>query len=120
MIDPLQAFLEANGLRGPMFPPTSRYHGLSVAHTADANGQPVLYVRRRFVPGADRFTTIAEHAVVQGDRLENLSHRYLGDAELYWRLADANTAMRPAGLTDTAGVRVRITLPEGMPGGSGD
>jgi len=120
MIDPLQAFLEASGLRGQAFPPTSRYHGLGVAQTADANGQPVLYVRRRFVPGADRFATIAEHAVVQGDRLDNLSHRYLGDADLYWRLADANTAMRPGDLTDAAGARLRVTLPEGMPGGTGD
>ena len=46
-----------------------------------------------------------------------LAAGYLGDAELYWRLADANGAMRPRDLTETAGARVRITLPEGMPGG---
>ena len=41
---------------------------------------------------------------------------YLGDPLQYWRICDANGAMRPDELTDTAGRRLRITLPEGIPG----
>jgi hypothetical protein len=36
---------------------------------------------------------------------------------LSWRLCDANGAMRPDELTETPGRRLRITLPEGIPGG---
>jgi hypothetical protein len=41
--------------------------------------------------------------VVQGDRLDNLAARYFGDAELYWRLCDANGAVRPTGAYRSAG-----------------
>ena len=52
----------------------------------------------------------------QGDRLDNLAARYLGDPEQFWRLCDANGAMRPDELTQTSARRLRITLPEGVPG----
>jgi len=39
----------------------------------------------------------------------------LGDPELFWRVCDANRAMRPDELTETIGRRLRITLPEGIP-----
>ena len=120
MIDPVRAFLEASGLRGSLFPPSSRYHGLEAAPWTDANGQEVVYLRRRIVPQIDRFTTLHEHAVVEGDRIENLAHRHLGDAEQFWRVADANGALRPGDLTETPGVRIRITLPEGIPGAGSD
>jgi hypothetical protein len=35
---------------------------------------------------------------------------------LFWRICDANRAMRPGALTETIGSRLRITLPEGIPG----
>jgi hypothetical protein len=50
-----------------------------------------------------------------GDRIDNLAAQYLGDATQYWRIADANAAMRPEALTEQAGAAVRITLPEGVP-----
>jgi hypothetical protein len=54
--------------------------------------------------------------VTQGDRLDNVTARYLGDPEAFWRICDANNAMRPNELTETIGRRLRITLPEGIPG----
>ena len=36
----------------------------------------------------------------QGDRLDNIAARYLGDPEQFWRICDANGAMRPDELTD--------------------
>jgi len=59
---------------------------------------------------------IQEHSVIQGDRLDNLAAQCLGDPEQFWRLCDANGAIRPDELTDTIGATVRITLPQGIPG----
>ena len=116
MIDPLQAFLEAHSLQGPLFPPTSRYHGLPAAVHETADGRMQVYVTRRFVPAPERFALLQEHAVVEGDRLDNLAHRYIGDAEQYWRLCDGNGAMRPDELIEEIGRLLRVTLPEGIPG----
>ena len=116
MIDPVQAFLEANSLRAQPFPPTSRYSGLGTEQVSLPDGRTVAYVRRRLVPSPDRFATLQRHTVVEGDRLDNLAHRYIGDAEQYWRLCDANGALRPDELVETVGRRIRITLPEGMAG----
>jgi hypothetical protein len=40
------------------------------------------------------------------------------DAEQFWRIADANAALHPNELTAQPGRRLRITLPEGIPGPS--
>ena len=68
------------------------------------------------MPPPERFALLQEHTVSQGDRLDNLAAQYLGDPEQFWRLCDANGAMRPEELTETVGRRLRITLPEGIPG----
>lgn len=116
MIDPLQAFLEVHSLQGPLFPPTSRYHGLPAGVHQTVDGRSLVYVSRRLVPAPERFALLQEHAVVEGDRLDNLAHRYIGDPEQYWRLCDANGAMRPDELIEEVGRLLRITLPEGVPG----
>ncbi len=59
---------------------------------------------------------IYDHVVNDGDRLDSLAFRYLGDAEQWWRIADANPALDPRDLTSVPGNRIRITLPEGVPG----
>jgi len=118
MIDPLQAFLEAHSLQGPLFPASSRYHGLAAGVHQTPDGRSLVYVTRRFVPSAERFALLQEHAVVEGDRLDNLAQRYLGDAQQYWRLCDGNGARRPDELIEEIGRLLRITLPEGIPGPS--
>jgi hypothetical protein len=80
------------------------------------DGRTIVYLRRRFVPPPDRFALLQEHTVTEGERLDNLAAHYLGDAEVFWRLCDANGAMRPDELTETVGRKLRITLPEGIPG----
>ena len=99
-----------------LFPPTSRYTGIDTATLETAAGQTVRYVRRRFVPAPERFTVLQEHVVTEGERLDNITARYLGDPEQFWRVCDANNAMNPRELTATIGRRLRITLPEGIPG----
>ena len=120
MTDPLKVFMQANALTAPAFAPDSRYHGLDTAQWTRPDGAQITYVRRRFIPPPENFATLQEHRVESGDRIDNLAARYLGDAQQYWRLCDGNGAMRPAELTDTVGRRLRITLPEGVPGGRDD
>lgn len=99
-----------------LFPPTSRYHNIETATVESHDEKTVVYLKRRFVPPPERFTLLHEHLVVQGDRLDNITARYLNDPEQFWRICDANRAMRPEELTETIGRRLRITLPEGIPG----
>jgi hypothetical protein len=54
--------------------------------------------------------------VTQGERLDIIAATYLGDPEQFWRICDANNAMRPDELTETPGRQLRITLPEGIQG----
>jgi hypothetical protein len=97
------------------FGPTSRYAGLEIAKIV-VDGETLSYVRRRIVPLPERLAIIGEHTVMQGERLDHISARYLGDPELFWRVADANRATRPEDLTETPGRRLAISLPEGVPG----
>jgi hypothetical protein len=98
------------------FPPTSRYFNGETATLERGNGRTLIYLKRRFVPPPDRFSLLQVHVVVQGDRLDNVTARYLADPEQFWRVCDANRAMRPDDLTADLGRRLRITLPEGIPG----
>ena len=70
----------------------------------------------RFAPAPEQLALVNEHSVVSGDRLDNLASTHFGDAELYWRICDANGAVRPDELTETVGRRLRITMPAGVPG----
>jgi len=103
------------------FPITSRYHDVEITKFTVADGQDgqpkiIVYLKRRFVPPPENFQLLQEHTVTQGDRLDNIAAKYLGDPEQFWRICDANRAMRPDELTETIGRRLRITLPAGIPG----
>lgn len=97
------------------FGPSSRYAGLEITRI-DVRGEPVVYVRRRFLPQPERFSVLGEHTVVRGERLDHIAAHYFGDPELFWRICDANRAMRPEELTEEEGRRVAITLPDGVQG----
>jgi hypothetical protein len=116
MTDALKAFLQAASMEASAFPPGSRYHGLAVGQWIRPDGQPTAFVRRRTVPPTERFFTLQLHTVADADRLDNLAATYLGDPQQYWRLCDANAAMRPEELLEMVGRALRITLPEGMSG----
>ncbi len=123
MKDPLKTFLQPNPLKINLFPPNSRYYGIDTAtlETAgDKEGETksVIYLLRRFVPPSEHFTQVGQHTVVQGDRTDNIAAEHHNDPEQFWLLCDANSAMRPGELTQTPGKKLRITLPEGIPGGS--
>jgi hypothetical protein len=106
-------------VKAPAFPPTSRYYGVETTSLLTADGRTVAYLRRRFVPPPDRFGTLAVHVVAQGDRIDTVTAAYLGDPDQFWRVCDANGAVRPAELVEEPGRVVRIGTPEGVPGGPG-
>jgi hypothetical protein len=117
MTDPnlaLQQLLQSGG-SATVFPPASRYYGLETAIMETAERKKIVYLKRRFVPQPERFDLLQEHWVTQGERLDNITAHYLGDPEQFWRICDANRAIRPEELEE-AGRRLRITLPEGIPG----
>lgn len=98
------------------FPATSRYHLVGTAVHTTPTGEEIVHLRRRFIPPPDRFHLLQEHTVTEGERHDTLAAQVLGDPEQFWRLCDANAVLRPEELTEAPGRRVRITLPEGIPG----
>jgi hypothetical protein len=117
MADPLQQLLAQGAVPTTSFPPTSRYAAVPVDAWDPGGGRPpVPFLGRRLCPRTDRFALLYEVRISERDRRDLLGHRHLGDAELWWRLADANGIVDPRDLTDPIGRRVRITLPEGVPG----
>lgn len=118
MKSPLQALLQMGVVPPVTFPTGSRYYGSSTVSYTAPNGQTVTYLARRFVPqpGAPNFSTVATHTVRQGDRLDLLAAKYLGDPLIFWLLCDANGAIRPNQLVETPGTVLNITMPQGVPG----
>jgi len=115
--DPLQALLAAGLLPTTSYPPGSRYLGTPILSYQSGDGRdPVRYLRRRLVPAPESMALLGYHSVVAGDRLDLISHAAFSDAQLWWRIADANTCVDPAELTEKIGRRLRITLPPGTPG----
>ncbi len=96
------------------FPVTSRYHNIKTAKLKTVAGREIIYLRRRFLPDASNITDLVEHTVTEGERLDNITAKYLGDPEQFWRLADANNAMEPEELTAEIGRRLRIPLIQGV------
>ena len=102
------------------FPPTSRYYNVDTAVlTNAADDTQLTYLRRRFLPPSRRLAMVLEHVVSGNERLDAIAAQKLGDAELFWRLCDANDALNPDDLVAAVGRRLRVTLPEGAPGITG-
>jgi len=116
MSDPLQSLLGLGAVQTSPFLPNSRYAGIQTATLEGADGSVTVYLRRRFVPSPERFALLTTYTVSQGDRIDNLAAKLIGDPELFWQLDDANGAMQSDDLTGTPGRRIRVTLPEGIPG----
>ncbi|MGW1245219.1 hypothetical protein [Streptomyces bobili] len=70
---------------------------------------------RRHSPGPTAGRPLALHTVAEGDRLDLLAQRYLGDPLAYWLIADANAALDPDDLIDSRTVGTVLMIP--APGG---
>ena len=114
----VQTALPQVSLQRTLFTTTSRYSGIGTETLAASDGKTIIYLQRRFVPQSSLFQLLQQHTVVQGDRLDNVAAKYMGDPELFWRIADANGAMRPEELVETPGRKLSIALPQGVAGQS--
>jgi len=113
--DPVQALIDAGAIPTSPFAPDSRYFGVALGLYRRFAGDPgVAYVLRRFIPQQRDIGVALEHIVRSGERPDLLAAQTFGDAELYWRIADANGATDPFELTDTLGARVAIPPPPGF------
>jgi len=117
---PLQRLIQMGVVPSVSFPIDSRYHGFSTLSYTGPDGQTVSYLARRIVPqpGAPNYATVSQHTVKQGDRLDLLAAKYLGDPLIFWLICDANGAIRPDQLVETPGAVLNITMPQGIPGGA--
>jgi len=95
-----------------MFEYTSRYYAIETTTSTAFDGRVIAYKRRRFLPQGDEMQLLAEAVVTQGDRLDLITARSLGDPLQFWRVADANNAMNPFELTIEIGRRLRIPMPQ--------
>lgn len=78
-----------------MFFKGSRYETVPDAVYTDPAGREIAYKRLRLIPAAPVLQT---HIVAREERLDLIAFRYYTDPEQYWRICDANAALRPAEL----------------------
>jgi nucleoid-associated protein YgaU len=118
---PLQALIQMGVVPAVNFPTDSRYYRSSTLTYTTPDGESITYLARRFVPqpGAPNFSTVANHTVKQGERLDLIAAKYLGDPLIFWLICDANGAIRPDELVETPGTVLSITMPQGVPGVGG-
>jgi len=95
-----------------MFDPTSRYYAIETVQLTAPDGRVIAYKRRRFLPQGETLPLLVEVVVTEGDRLDVITARTLGDPEQFWRVGDANDAMNPTELTDEIGRALRVPIPQ--------
>jgi hypothetical protein len=95
-----------------MFESTSRYYPLETATFNAPDGRAINYRRRRFLPQGETLPLLVEVIVADGDRLDHITARTIGDPEQFWRVCDANDAMNPPDLTAEPGRRLRVPVPQ--------
>ena len=83
-----------------MFFKGSRYERVESHSITDESGSVITYKKVRFI---SETRALMGHLVVQGDRLDNIAHRYYKDPERFWRICDANLAMWSDELVAEAG-----------------
>ena len=93
-----------------MISQTSRYIGTEIAFLVTQDGKQINYLRRRFLPDLNAGSIFAMHTVVEGERLDIITARQLGNPELFWRVCDVNYSMQPEELTKKIGQKLRIPV----------
>jgi hypothetical protein len=110
---PLLAALMAVTGGTPLLPANSRYQGLPTKTLTAPDGTQTIYLSRRIVPQPSAFASMGTHTMMDGERLDQVAGKFLGDPLMAWRLADANGALDPAELEQRGRVLI-IALPAGV------
>ena len=98
--------------------PNSRYYGAAVESTVLPGGTAVSYLARRIIPQPDTYSSTKSYVIVDGDRLDNLAAKFLGDPTLYWMICDVNGATDPDDLTAQVGATILIPIASNLPPGA--
>ena len=98
--------------------PSSRYYGSATVQYTLPDGTAVRYLARRILPQPQIYQAVQSYSVVDGDRLDNLAARFLGDPLLFWMICDANNSTDPDALTAQVGRSIAIPLSSGIPPGA--
>lgn len=94
-----------------MFDPSSRYRACSILTHTTREGREIEYVARRFIDASVKDNVRAELSVNDGDRIDLLTARTLGDPLQYWKLCDTNEAFAPSDLTAEPGRKLKVPSP---------
>jgi len=93
---------------------TSRYAQVGTSSlTITRNGLPIQirFLNRRFIPPTAGQVSFVKQTVQRGDRIDNLTAKFLNDPTVFWRIADFNVVFRAEELTETPGRVIEIALP---------
>jgi hypothetical protein len=86
-----------------MFDEKSRYARVPTAHALDRRGRIVEVVG---VPEPPDQLLLGYHFRREGQRLDHLAARYLGDPAGFWRICELDGAMLPDALAETREVAI--------------
>jgi nucleoid-associated protein YgaU len=118
MTSALEAIIKAAAGTGAPAKTSSRYYGAPVEMFTGADGVEAAYLQRRIIPQPDIYTAVTDYVVVDGDRLDTLAAKFLGDPLLFWMICDANGADDPDELTSQAGRTIQIPVASAIPPGA--
>ncbi|MET9761298.1 hypothetical protein ABZ016_19925 [Streptomyces sp. NPDC006372] len=85
--------------------PPSRYAHVPTYTVTDHRGRTVEVLS---VPAAPVQALAGVHLARDGERLDHLAARYLGDATLWWRIAERNDAMTTAALAEAREIEIPV------------
>lgn len=88
-----------------MFDPESRYYSLPNLVHRTRDGREIVYKQRRLVP---RTPPAGETTLAQGERLDLVAARALGNPRLYWRICDVNRELDPFRIEEETGRELKL------------
>jgi nucleoid-associated protein YgaU len=114
----LAALITSGAGTGGPANPNSRYYGAATSELTLGTGTTVKYLARRIIPQPGLYATTTTYVISDGDRLDNLAQKFLGDPTLYWMICDANGATDPDELTAQPGLTIVIPVAAAIPPGA--
>jgi hypothetical protein len=90
-----------------MFSDNSRYKSTETYTVTDSRGRTVTVVG---TPKPLTIKLLGYHRLLQGQRMDHLAYKYLGDGTAFWKIAEANSVVLPEALTE----RQEIIIPTKM------
>jgi hypothetical protein len=90
----------------------SRYVSVETAAYTTPDGRKIAYLRRRFLPQGESLPLLVEVIWTEGERLDLVAARTIGDPEQFWRICDANNMMNPFDIVVEPGDTLRVPVPQ--------